>query len=159
MKEYRFITVWRIDAPIEAVCAAIYRPTHWPGWWTGVEHVEQLAPGDARGIGSVCRYIWKGRLPYRLTFDIRVSRVVPQAVIEGIASGEVEGFGRWLFCREGSLTVVRYEWHVRTTPLWMNLLAPLASPIFKWNHDYLMRQGGEGLARLLNARLVGIGNG
>jgi hypothetical protein len=36
----------------------------------------------------------------------------------------------------------------------MNLLAPLARPIFEWNHDVIMRQGGEGLARLLDVRLV-----
>lgn len=159
MSEYRFVTIWQIDAPIDAVCAAIYCPTRWPSWWDGVVHVEQLAPGDAKGIGSVCRYVWKGRLPYRLTFDIRVSRIVPQSVIEGIASGEVEGLGRWVFRREGDLTVVRYEWQVRTTLPWMNVLAPLARPFFKWNHDYLMRRGGEGLARLLNARLIAMHNG
>ena len=36
----------------------------------------------------------------------------------------------------------------------MNLLAPLARPIFEWNHDVVMRRGAEGLARLLGARLV-----
>ena len=32
--------------------------------------------------------------------------------------------------------------------------APLLRPVFAWNHDIVMRQGGEGLARLLGARLV-----
>ena len=36
----------------------------------------------------------------------------------------------------------------------MNLLAPLGRPIFAWNHDWVMKHGGEGLARLLGARLV-----
>ena len=36
----------------------------------------------------------------------------------------------------------------------MNLLAPIARPIFAWNHDHVMRNGAEGLARLLGARLV-----
>jgi hypothetical protein len=31
----------------------------------------------------------------------------------------------------------------------MNLLAPLAKPLFRWNHDALMRAGGIGLARRL----------
>ena len=38
----------------------------------------------------------------------------------------------------------------------MNLLAPMARPLFAWNHAYSMRQGGEGLARLLRARLISI---
>jgi hypothetical protein len=38
----------------------------------------------------------------------------------------------------------------------MNLLAPIARPVFKWNHDYVMQRGGEALARRLGARLVGV---
>jgi hypothetical protein len=36
----------------------------------------------------------------------------------------------------------------------MNLLAPIARPLFKWNHDVVMHWGGEGLARRLGVRLV-----
>jgi hypothetical protein len=36
----------------------------------------------------------------------------------------------------------------------MNLLAPIARPVFGWNHDYVMRNGGEGLARLLGVPLL-----
>lgn len=153
---YRFITIWCIEAPIEEVCEAIYHSLSWPQWWRNVERVEELAPGDARGIGSVRRYTWKGRLPYRLTFDIRVSHIDPLVTIEGIASGDVEGLGRWSFTTDGAVTMVRYEWQIRTTSAWMNLLALFARPFFKWNHDAVMQQGGEALARMLNARLVNI---
>ena len=156
MAQYRFVTLWHIEAPLDAVCAAIEHSLMWPQWWRCVERVEELAPGDARGIGSVRRYTWKGRLPYRLTFDICVTHIEPLTTVEGIASGEVEGHGRWSFSSDGTVTSVRYEWQVRTTPLWMRLLAPFARAVFKWNHDAVMQQGGEGLARRLNARLVGI---
>lgn len=156
MAEFRFVTLWSIEAPRAAVCDAIEHSLDWPQWWPGVEKVEELAPGDARGIGSVRRYTWKGRLPYRLDFDIRVTRMQPLTMVEGIACGDVAGIGRWSFTSEGALTVARYEWQVRPTAFWMRLLTPLASPLFRWNHDLLMQQGGEGLARRLNARLVGI---
>jgi hypothetical protein len=35
----------------------------------------------------------------------------------------------------------------------MNRLAPVARPLFAWNHDAVMRQGAEGLAHLLDAPL------
>jgi hypothetical protein len=38
----------------------------------------------------------------------------------------------------------------------MNLLAPLARPAFKGNHDYVMRNGGEGIAKLLGAKLIAL---
>lgn len=156
MSEYHFLTIWKLDAPRAAVCQAIEDSLAWPQWWPGVEQVEELAGGDANGIGSIRRYTWKGRLPYRLTFDVRVTRMALQNMVEGIASGDVEGLGRWTFTSDGELTVARYEWNVRPTPLWMRLLSPLAGPLFRWNHDRLMRQGGEGLAQCLNARLVAI---
>jgi hypothetical protein len=75
-------------------------------------------------------------------------------VLEGQASGELEGMGRWRLYTAAETTAVLYEWEVRTTRPWMNRLAPLARPAFAWNHDVVMRQGAEGLARLLGARLV-----
>ena len=155
MAKFRFVTFWNIEAPRAAVCDAIKHSLEWPQWWPGLEKVEELTQGDANGIGSVRRYLWKSRLPYRLGFDIRVTSMQPQTMVEGIACGDVEGVGRWSFTGEGALTVARYDWQVRPTACWMRLLTPLASPLFRWNHDILMKQGAEGLARRLNARLVG----
>lgn len=154
--EYRSVTTWCIEAPLEAVCDAISHSLNWPQWWRNVESVEELAPGDARGLGSVRRYTWRGRLPFRLRFDIRVVHAELLSVVEGVASGDVEGRGSWSFSTDGTVTRARFEWQVRTTRVWMNLLALFARPAFKWNHDGVMRCGGEALARRLNARLVGI---
>jgi hypothetical protein len=156
MRDYHFLTLWKVAAPQAAVCQAIEDSLAWPQWWPGVEQVEELDPGDAEGIGSIRRYTWKGRLPYRLTFDIRVTRALRRHMVEGIASGDVEGVGCWHFAAEGDNTLVRYEWKVRPALRWMCLLSPLASPVFRWNHDLLMRQGGIGLARRLNTRLLDI---
>lgn len=159
MAEFRFLTEWRIEASRRRVCDAVSACLDWPRWWKGVIAVEEIEPGDAAGVGSLRRFTWKGRLPYRLTFNARVTRVIPLTVLEAYASGEVEGIGRWCFSEEGALTVVRYDWHVCINRPWMNLLAPVARPLFKWNHDQVMRQGAEGMARLLNARLVSLVHG
>jgi hypothetical protein len=154
--EFRFVTLWCIEAPLEAVCDAISHSLCWPQWWRNVESVEELVPGDASGIGSVRRYTWRGLLPYRLTFDIRVVHAEPLNTVAGIASGDVEGQGRWSFSSDGRVTSARFEWQIRTVPVGMNLLALVARPLIKWNHDGVMRRGGEALARRLNARLVRI---
>lgn len=153
---YRFVTTWQIEAPLQAVWDTICEPQGWPLWWHNVEQVEEISPGDAHGIGSVRRYTWRGQLPYRLTFDIRVIRHEPLAAVEGIATGDVEGRGCWSFASNGAISEVRYEWQVRTTRQWMNLLAVFARPVIEWNHNTVMRQGGMALAHKLNARLVGI---
>lgn len=147
---YKFVTQWKFEAPLERVLEAIEKVERWPQWWKGVVAVQQLEPGDPSGVGCVRRLSWKGALPYRLTFDIRTTRVERSQLIEGKAFGEVEGRGLWTFSYQAPWTLVRYEWEVETNKKWMNWLAPLAKPAFEWNHDVIMRWGGEGLARLLD---------
>jgi hypothetical protein len=45
--EYRLLTIWRIEVPLEPVCAAIHHSPRWPDGWPGVRKVEQVAAGDA----------------------------------------------------------------------------------------------------------------
>jgi len=154
MAEYRFVTIWRVSAPFRGVYQATYHSARWANRWKGIETVVALEPGDELGVGSLQRYTWKSRLPYRLTFDMRITRVEPLIALEGVASGELAGMGRWEFSEEGPVTTVCYKWFVRTNKRWMNWLAPIARPLFKWNHDMVMRDGALGLARMLNARLI-----
>lgn len=154
MTDYHLLTIWRIAAPLDAVYAAIHDTPCWTDWWPGVMKVETLAAGDTDGIDSVLRYVWQGRLPYRVVFDVRATRIEPQVAIEGAVRGDLEGVGRWRFAHAGAISTVRYEWHVHSTRWWMNLVAPLARPLFIRNHTRLMQQGAEGLARLLGAPLL-----
>jgi len=152
--EYRLLTIWRFDAPLEAVYAAIHNAPHWPDWWPGMQKVEQVAAGDPDGINSILRYYWQGRLPYRMVFEVRATRIEKYVAIEGSVQGDLEGIGRWHFSNEDAVSVIRYEWHVRSTRWWMNLIAPFARSMFIRNHGVLMRHGAEGLARQLDAPLV-----
>jgi hypothetical protein len=149
MADYEFVTEWRIEAPVDAVWAAIFDSLRWPEWWRAVRRVEELLPGDADGIGNVRRYTFRSVLPYNLVFDMRTTRLEPLRALDGTASGELAGEGRWRLTADAGGTLVRYEWDVSTTQAWMNLLAPLARPVFTWNHEVVMRQGEAGLRRYL----------
>jgi uncharacterized protein YndB with AHSA1/START domain len=157
MARYEFLTTWCLDAPIGRVWDALYESERWPEWWRGVERVQVLEPGDADRVGELSRYTWKSRLPYRLEFDMRTTRVERPFLVEGRAQGELSGEGRWRLFEGAGATAVTYEWVVETTERWMNLIAPLARPVFAWNHDVVMRNGGHGLARLLGVRLLAHG--
>lgn len=154
MVDYRLQTTWRIEAPLADVYAAIHDSLAWPAWWSAVKKVEQLEAGDAAGIGNLRRYAWQGKLPYRLSFDVRTTRIEAPVAIEGVAHGDLEGVGRWYFSRRGGVSIVRYEWHVHSTRRWMNLVSPLARALFIRNHVEVMAQGGASLARRLGATLV-----
>lgn len=154
MANYRLISIWRLSAPLQPVFDAVFDSLHWPQWWPGADSVEQLVPGDQDGIGNSRRYAWKGRLPYRLSFDARTTRIETLRVLEAAVSGDVEGVGRWTFSHESGVTTVRHEWCVCTTRCWMNMLAPVSRTAFQNNHHALMKNGAHGLARLLGASLV-----
>jgi uncharacterized protein YndB with AHSA1/START domain len=154
MGDYRFLTTWCVEAPIERVYPVIHDSAGYPAWWTGVVSVEVLEQGDDLGVGELARYGWRSVLPYTLTFDARVTRVEPPHLMEGRATGELEGVGTWRLFAGPGCTAVVYDWRVRTTKPWMNALGPLPRPAFAWNHDRVMRQGGIGLARHLGARLI-----
>jgi hypothetical protein len=158
MADYSFVTLWRFRSPLAPVWDLIYRSEEWPLWWRGVERVEKIEPGDAEGIGTLQRYTWRSKLPYRLDFCMRLTRVESLSVIEGEAVGELTGKVLWQLSQDGDVTSVRYDWNVKTTKPWMNLLAPVARPLFKWNHDVVMNWGADGLARRLRVeRLDGQG--
>jgi uncharacterized protein YndB with AHSA1/START domain len=154
---YEFLTTWCLEAPREPIWEAIWESERWPEWWRGVVAARTVTPGDDDGVGQVGRYTWRSRLPYDLEFEMTTTRVAKPHLLEGRADGELAGVGRWrLFEQHGDapVTAVVYEWNVHTTKPWMNLLAPIARPLFAWNHDWVMRNGGRGLAALLDCRLL-----
>jgi uncharacterized protein YndB with AHSA1/START domain len=154
MAEYSFLTTWEVDAPIQQVWAVIADSARYPEWWRYVASVEELSSGDEQGVGRTQRTRWTSALPYGFVFETRVERIEPPHLIELGASGELAGRGRWELSETAGGTRVRYTWQVRTTKPWMNLAAPLLRPAALWNHDVLMTEGGQALARRLGARLL-----
>ena len=147
---YEFVTRWEIPAPVEAVWLALFDPEQWPNWWRGVEKVETIREGiDPLGTGAVRRYTWKSRLPYRLTFTMETTLIHEFSRIEGVATGELVGSGCWHFSQSRGVTHVRYDWNVTANKWWMIWMAPIAKPIFEWNHDVAMDWGRQGLLKRL----------
>lgn len=155
MSDYSFLTTWLLESPREPVWEALHDQERWPSWWRGVEVAEELSrPPGGEDVGTVSRMVWRSLLPYRVEFEILTTRVERPSLLEGRASGELAGIGRWRLYEQDGVTAVLYEWDVRTTKPWMNRLAPLLRPAFEWNHDWVMARGGEGIAAHLGCRLL-----
>jgi len=146
MSRYDFVTEWTIPASRDRVWVEIMQPEQWPVWWRGVKKVDLLQPGvDELGSGAIRRYTWRSRLPYNLTFTMQTTEIEPQSRIKGVASGELEGVGCWQFSEVEDGTFVRYNWQVVANKWWMKWMAPIAKPVFEWNHDVVMEWGRQGL--------------
>lgn len=155
MARYRALTEWQIDAPVERVCDSLLDARAWPTWWRGFRSVEELEPGEESGVGMVLRQRWRSLLPYTLTLDLEVTGIEPRRLLEGRTSGDMRGLCRWTFEARNGGTVVRFLLNVEPTRAWMNLPVPFADRVFALNYGTIMRWGGDGLARLLDAAVVG----
>jgi carbon monoxide dehydrogenase subunit G len=154
MKQFALTTHWHLDAPIDRVWDALAKPDDWPRWWRYVRAVTEIEKGDAQGVGSLRRYTWSSRLPYSLSFQMRTISMRRPTGMEGIASGDLDGRGHWRLEAQGDTTRVRYDWTVEVGKRWMQAFAPLLAPVFAWNHNQVMREGGRGLARHLGVALL-----
>ena len=153
MTDYHFVSTWRLQAPIEQVWDEIFHTERWPSCWKYVHRVDRLDPGDADGLGRRQHLQLTTRLA--LPARLRHPGAPPPATHHpgGRRHRELEGVGRWTLTPVDGGTLVRYDWDVRTTKWWINLAAPVARPALVWNHDALMREAAEGLARRLDAEL------
>lgn len=143
---YNFRTLWIINAPIEAVWDVLEDSERWPEWWPYLESVEEIVEGDFQGIGSIRSYTWKGSLPYRIAFQVKVTRIERPLLIEGEICGDIEGVGRWNLLPQGAdSTSVEYLLNARSTKTWMNATAPILSWYFRFNHNRVMESGRKGL--------------
>jgi hypothetical protein len=116
-----------------------------------VKHVTVLDPDERYRIA------WQSRIPYELEFEFTVRDLDEPRSMRGDAAGALTGTGHWRLFEHAGVTAVTYEWNVRTTKPWMNVLAPVAAPIFEYNHNVVMRWGGEGLAKRLGCNLLAAG--
>ncbi len=150
---YSFVTTWKLRCPLENAWDIIYKQEEWPNWWKGVQQVTVLEPG-INDIGKKIAYTWKSALPYTLSFYMISRHIDTHHLLEGTAHGDLEGIGLWNFSEDKGITTIECSWDVNTNKKWMNMLAPLLRPLFKWNHRVVMRWGAKGLAKKLNAELL-----
>jgi hypothetical protein len=150
-KKYLFTTTWKIQAPLQHVWDAIYYSEQWPEWWKDFTSVTEIEKGDENSIGSVRVYRLKSPAIYTLRFNLLLTKRMDHRYLEGNATGELEGTGAWKFKEQGNITEVTCIWHVATNIKWMNAMAFLLKPIFRYNHGLVMKRGAYALAARLKA--------
>ncbi|MFA9446609.1 SRPBCC family protein [Egicoccus sp. AB-alg6-2] len=148
-------THFHLGAPPAAVFDAMVDPRGFLAGWPRVTDVQRLVTGGDDGVGAVHRGTIAAALPYTLTWEMTTVRAERPGLIEWEARGDLEGHGLWRMFAVDRGTDVRFRWQVRTTPGWMNVLAPLARPALVWSHDRAMRDAAGALADYLDVPVSG----
>ncbi len=155
MARYRFVTDMRFAAPIAAVYRSIVVPEVWLSRWADTVAVARTSDGDGDGLGSSFEATVRAPLGYTLAARIETVDVDRPTSLRMAASGDLEGTGTWrLVATDDGGTSVRFRWDVRTTERWMDLLTPVARPVFEWSHGVVMRHAAEAAAAGLGTRLT-----
>ncbi|MFD5191992.1 SRPBCC family protein [Streptomyces sp. NPDC058357] len=142
---YRFVSIWDLPAPPDAVYGILERAEDYPRWWP---QVREATPVD--GTTGTTRI--RSLLPYDLVLTVRERRRDPRArVIEATLSGDLDGWVRWTVTPHGGGSRVVYEQEVEVRRRLMRLLAVPGRPVFRANHALMMRAGQRGLAARLAA--------
>lgn len=144
--DYHFITHWRVRGPIQLVYDILKDGEAYSQWW-------RPAYVSTRAVGpKAIRSLVRAKLPYTLDFTTEAVRENPPTELEIRATGELSGRGLWRLRQEGDWTVIEFYWDVRAEKFLVKLLSPLLKPLFRWNHDWVMRVGEEGLQREIEHR-------
>src|SRR5689334_8529291 len=97
--DYHFITHWRLHGTIEEIAPIIADTSSLTRWWPSVYiTVQELEPGNERGLGKVVDLYTKGWLPYTLRWQFRVSEITPTSLTLQ-AWGDFVGRGIWTFAQ------------------------------------------------------------
>jgi hypothetical protein len=143
---YRFVTYWRVESSVEEISAILANAPDLTRWWPSVYlDVQELAPGDADGIGKVVSLYTKGWLPYTLRWQFRVTKNSYPHGFELEAFGDFVGRGVWTFVQDGGQVDISYLWEVAADKPLLRRLSWLFKPVFSANHRWAMQKGCESL--------------
>jgi hypothetical protein len=138
VRDYRFVTHWRVRGTPAEITAVLGKPEEFPRWWPQVYlSVRETVPG-------AYEMHTRGRLPYTLRWRFRrtESRELGFSIE---AWGDLDGRGDWTFEPDGEWTKITYDWRVRAEKPLLRWLSFVMKPLFAWNHRWAMARGEEGL--------------
>ncbi len=144
--DYRFITHWRVKAMPGEVYDLLSDSAQVATWWPQLyRKVEVVMPGDAHGVGKIVNARTRGFLPYTLRWSFRLTESHYPNGFSLEVWGDLTGTGTWDFMRDGDHTNVTYHWNVRGDKVLLKYFSFFLRPLFRINHDYVMKKGEEGL--------------
>lgn len=143
---YHFITRWRVRGAAEEVYELISHPRDFPRWWPSVYlQVQEIAAGDASGIGRRVDLHTKGWLPYTLHWESCSTEAVKPKRLALDATGDFLGCGIWTFEQDGDFVNVVFDWELTADKPLLRYLSFLLKPVFSANHRWAMDRGLESL--------------
>jgi uncharacterized protein YndB with AHSA1/START domain len=147
---YSFVDEWHVPASPDWVYELLSRPRDYPAWW-GDAFLQGEGETGSAAPGKRARLVTRGRLPYRLRWELTcVEAVEPLRLVSRI-SGDFDGEGTWTITPAGNGSCVVLDWRIEVRKPLVRRLTFLLRPLFAWNHDWAMARGHERIVALARA--------
>lgn len=158
--DYVFVTRWRVPGTVTQVYEILIDGTEYPRWWPQVYlKVVQTDAGGVHGLGKKGRLLKKGKLPYRLRWNMNVVETQYPNGFTIEADGDFVGRGVWNFVQDGDEVAITFDWRIRADKPLLRWLSGVFKPIFRANHHWAMARGEESLRVEIERRSTAIGSG
>jgi uncharacterized protein YndB with AHSA1/START domain len=150
--QFRFLTRWRFEAPIERVWSVITDVERYPQWWPGVRKAVVVGADKSLRVGQVAAVAVRGSLPYTLHFQTEVVEFAAPERLVLRSTGELVGGGEWRLTSRADGTDVTYRWEVALAKPGFGPVSrlPGVRALLERNHDRVMAEGHANLCRLLS---------
>lgn len=148
--DYHFASQWRLESDIDSVASAFLNTEMIPRWWAdSFFSVVVKKPGTNIGLGRVIELKTRGWLPYFVRFQLKVVEVRYPEFFCVKSTGDIEGMGSGTLKDFESFVTIDFDWRVRAQRPLLKWLSPLAKPILRSNHYWMMNRGQDSLNRML----------
>lgn len=145
LNRYKFRSVWSLDRSCKEVFEALQQLPLYPSWWPEIKDVAAI--GDATARVEI-----RAALPYRLRFELRQELADPEkGILEASMTGDLEGWSRWTLSAYRDGCRLLFEEDVLVNRPALKILSPVARPVLKANHSFMMRRGERGLRGFLSS--------
>lgn len=143
---FRFVTEWFVPAAPEAVWQLLSDAQTYPEWWPTVYlDVRTEGGGPLPRVGARAHFFTRGKLPYKLNWDVVITEVDAPRTITLRATGDFVGEARWTIEPAIGGAHARLDWELIAEKPILRLLNPIARPLLEWNHRWAMAQGEAGI--------------
>lgn len=146
---YSFNNYWNIDASLEQTWNEVLNYKKWPAWCDALDKIESLGKLDHLEKGNHIRSIWKGTLPYSVSFDTIIKDIAPYSFLSFNVTGDLCGEGICHFLKSNKNTKINFIWNVCPTKLWMRMSSPFARPLFVENHNLIIEQAVTSFVQMI----------
>ena len=151
--DYAFVTHWTVTSSIETVYDVLIEGCDFVRWWPEVYlEVVETAAGGEHGLGKRARLLTRGRLPYRLRWNLEVIECRYPHGFTISAEGDFVGRGDWTFIQQGAEVAITFNWRLRADKPLLRWTSFVFKPLFRANHEWAMVRGEESLRRELQRR-------